>query len=108
MNRVFCVMALTVCVAALVAVPSPVCAGLLMQENFEEPGAASPGAGASVTSACPGWTGSSAPYLSSNGWIDAGNFAQWVSGLGHGWVNITHAFSDTPGAGDTYTLTGTL
>jgi hypothetical protein len=106
MGRVIYVMALTFCVAGLVAVVSPAYAGFLLQENFDEPGAGNPGT--ALVNAGSGWTGSAVPYLSNFSSIDSGNCLEWRANGGSGWQNVAHSFSDTPSAGDTYTLTATL
>jgi hypothetical protein len=107
MSRVFVVMALAVCLVSLVAA-SPVRADTtLFQEDFEEASAGNPGT--AVVDAGSGWTGSTAAYLSNWTTFGAGNSAEWRYPGGTGvWHGISHSFSNTPGAGDTYTLTGTL
>lgn len=91
----------------VLAIVSPVCAEtVLFQENFEEAGAGNPGT--ALIDAGSGWTGSAVPYLSNFSVIDTGNCLEWRNNGGSGWKNVAHSFSNTPGAGDTYTLTATL
>lgn len=108
MSRVLVVMALTVCVVSLVVAVSPAHANIvLLQEDFDEAGAGNPGT--AVVDAGSGWTGSSAAYLSNFSSLGVGNCAEWRYPLGTSvWHGISHSFTDTPGAGDTYTLTGQL
>lgn len=81
-------------------VVSPLCAStLILEENFEV------GAAGTALNTL-GWAGDS-NILISSAVLDSGQSADWASGSPE-WTAITKAFSYTPGAGDSYTLSATL
>lgn len=90
----------------LAAVSPALAETVLLEENFEEAGAGNPGT--ALVNAGSGWTGSDVPYLSNYSSVDTGNCLEWRNNGGSGWKSVGHAFTNTPGASDAYTLTATL